>query len=104
MPLQLVTPPIDEPVTLAEAKLHLRVDFDEDDALILALISAARQAAQTITGRQFITARWKMVLDRFAGQEGMACSSESNFSLPNHAILLFKCPVQTITAIQYLDM
>lgn len=104
MPLQLVTPPIDEPVTLAEAKLHLRVDFDEDDALILALISAARQAAETITGRQFITARWKMVLDRFAGQEGMVNSCDSNFSLPNHAILLFKCPVQTITAIQYLDM
>ena len=104
MPLQLVTPPIDEPVTLAEAKLHLRVDFDEDDALILALISAARQAAETITGRQFITARWKMVLDRFAGQEGMVNSCDSNFSLPNHAILLFKCPVQTITAIEYLDM
>jgi hypothetical protein len=104
MPLQLVTPPIDEPVTLAEAKLHLRVDFDEDNALILALISAARQAAETITGRQFITARWKMVLDRFAGQEGMANSCESNFSLPNHAILLFKCPVQTVTSIQYLDM
>jgi len=49
MPLQLVTPPVDEPVTLAEAKLHLRVDFDEDDALILALISAARQAAEAIT-------------------------------------------------------
>ena len=104
MPLQLVTPPVDEPVTLAEAKLHLRVDFDEDDALILALISAARQAAETITGRQFITARWKMVLDRFTGQEGMANSCESNFSLPSHALLLSKCPVQTITSIQYLDM
>ncbi len=61
MPLQLVTPPAEEPVSLEEAKLHLRVDFDEDDALILALISAARQAAETITGRQLITARWKLV-------------------------------------------
>jgi len=104
MPLQLVTPPAEEPVSLNEAKLHLRVDFDEDDELILALISAARQAAETITGRQFITARWKMVLDRFPGQEGMVNASESGFSLPNHAILLFKCPVQAITSIQYLDM
>ena len=104
MPLQLVTPPAEEPVSLQEAKLHLRVDFDEDDALILALISAARQAAETITGRQLITARWKLVLDRFAGLEGMAGPAESNFSIPSHAVLLFKCPVQSISSIQYLDM
>jgi len=104
MPLQLVTPPAEEPVSLQEAKLHLRVDFEEDDALILALISAARQAAETITGRQLITARWKLVLDRFAGLEGMAGPAESNFSIPSHAVLLFKCPVQSISSIQYLDM
>ena len=54
-------------MTLWEAKLHLRVDFDEDDTLIASLITAARQAAETLTGRQFVTARWKMVLDSFPG-------------------------------------
>ncbi len=57
MPMQLITPAAAEPVSLAEAKLHLRVDFDEDDALIQALISAARQAAETLTQRQLVTAR-----------------------------------------------
>lgn len=103
MALQLVGSPTEEPVSLAEAKLHLRVDFNEDDALILALISAARQAAETLTGRQLITARWRLVLDRFPGQQGMACSSEDSFSLPSHAFLLFKCPVQAVASIQYLD-
>lgn len=50
MPLQLLTPPTAEPVSLVEAKLHLRVDFNDDDALITSLITAARQAAETITG------------------------------------------------------
>ena len=75
-------------MSLAEAKLHLRVDVDDDDALIGSLISAARQAAETLTGRQMITARWKLVLDAF----------------PCHAILLAKCPVQSVVNIQYLDM
>ena len=88
MPLQLVTPPAEEPVSLVDAKLHLRVDFDEDDTLIASLISAARQAAETLTGRQFVNARWKLVLDGF----------------PPCAIALAKCPVQSVVAINYLDM
>ena len=88
MPLQLVTPPTSEPVSLVEAKLHLRVDVDDDDALIGSLIAAARQSAETLTGRQMITARWKLVLDAF----------------PCQIILLAKCPVQSVVNIQYLDM
>ena len=75
-------------MSLAEAKLHLRVDVDDDDALISSIITAARQAAETVTGRQLMTARWKLVLDAF----------------PACAILVAKCPVQSVTSIQYLDM
>jgi uncharacterized phiE125 gp8 family phage protein len=88
MSLQLVTPPAGEPVSLAEAKLHLRVDSGEDDLLIGSLITAARQAAETITHRQFITARWKLVMDAFAGQ----------------AVLIHKSPLLSVVAVEYLDM
>lgn len=104
MPLQLVTPPAEEPVSLIDAKLHLRVDFDEDDTLIASLISAARQAAETQTGRQFTTARWKQVLDCFPGPSLMGVPAGQAFSLPGHAILLFKTPVQSVVSINYLDM
>ena len=103
MSLQLITPPAEEPVSLTEAKLHLRVDVTDDDTLITALISAARQTAETITGRQFVTARWKLVLDAFPG----SCLSQAGggtFTLPGNAILVHKCPVQSVVSVQYLDM
>ncbi len=104
MPLQLVTPPAEEPVSLAEAKQHLRVDGGDDDLLIGSLISAARQAAETKTGRQLITARWKLVLDAFPGPSLMQSATGASFSLPGHAILLAKCPVQSVVSIEYMDM
>ena len=104
MPIQLVTPPTEEPVSLLEAKLHLRVDFDEDDMLIASLITAARQAAETLTGRQFTTARWKQVLDCFPGPSLMGLPAGQTFTLPGHAILLAKAPVQSVVSINYLDM
>jgi uncharacterized phiE125 gp8 family phage protein len=63
MPLQLITPPAVEPVTLEEAKAHLKVDTAYDDALITALIAAARARAEWHTGRAFVTQSWVLWLD-----------------------------------------
>ena len=104
MPMQLITPPAGEPVSLAEAKLHLRVDFDDDDSLIQVLISAARQAAETLTNRQLITARWRMVLDSFPGPSLMGVPAGQVFTLLGHAVLLPKSPVASVVEIRYLDM
>ena len=104
MPMQLITPPAGEPVSLQEAKAHLRVDFDDDDGLIQALIAAARQAAQTITNRQLMSARWKLVMDSFPGPSLMGVPAGQPFSLPGHAILIHKSPVLNVVSINYLDM
>ena len=63
MSLSLTTPPAVEPITLAEAKAHLKVDTTDDDALIGALISAARARAEWHTGRALITQGWTLHLD-----------------------------------------
>jgi uncharacterized phiE125 gp8 family phage protein len=63
LPLELNTPPAVEPVTLAQAKAHLKVDTTDDDALITALISAARARAEWHTGRALITQGWTLWLD-----------------------------------------
>lgn len=63
MRLKLTTAPLSEPVTLAQAKLHLKVDGTDDDDLITALIKAARQIAERETKRALITQQWEMIMD-----------------------------------------
>lgn len=111
MPFHLVAPPavdtvtgIAEPVSLAEVKQHLRVDIPDDDGLITALISSARQMAETLTNRQLLTATWNLVLDAFPGPSLMGVPAGSPYSLPGHAILIPKGPVQVVSSISYLDM
>lgn len=58
-----LTAPAAEPLSLSDAKLHLRVEHTADDALITALIVAARQQAELITRRQLISATWRYSLD-----------------------------------------
>jgi uncharacterized phiE125 gp8 family phage protein len=52
-----------EPVTLAEAKLHLRVDVTDDDVLIGAMISAARDMVERYTSRTLIYTAYRMTMD-----------------------------------------
>lgn len=63
MHLEIVTPPVSEVVTLAEAKLHCRVTDDSEDALITRAIISAREAVehdtQTLIGAQGV----RMVTD-----------------------------------------
>jgi uncharacterized phiE125 gp8 family phage protein len=63
MSLELITPPAIEPVSLADAKAHLRVDTGDDDALITRLIAAARETAERATGRAFMAQTWRLWLD-----------------------------------------
>lgn len=53
-----------EPVTLEQMKLHLRVDGDEEDALISALGIAAREWVENYTGLTLIR---REVVETFAG-------------------------------------
>ena len=65
--LTQLSPPAAEPLTLAEAKLHLRVDVDitDDDSLITALIVTARQQAEHRTGRALVSQQWRYAIDTF---------------------------------------
>lgn len=65
MALVLITGPVLEPVTKAEAKAHLRVDVDDDDALIEALIKAGREFIEQRTRRALMSQTWDLWLDEW---------------------------------------
>lgn len=65
MNLILIEGPSQEPVTLDEAKLHLRVDGIEEDSLISALISVVREFCENFTGRSLAVQTFEAVTGPF---------------------------------------
>ncbi|NDZ12046.1 hypothetical protein C7T35_15430 [Variovorax sp. WS11] len=92
MAYKVTTAVATEPVTLAEAKLHLRVETAEtaDDTIITALITVAREFAEHYTGRAFATQTLEMALHCFPDYE----DDYIDLDLP---------PVATITSVKYTD-
>lgn len=86
MALKLITAATVLAVDLASAKAHLRVDVADDDTLITALIGAATQAAEQITGRALMAQTWELTLDAFPS-----------------ALELTRVPVQSITSLTYVN-
>ena len=90
MSLNSVTAPTVEPLTLVEAKSHLRVEITDDDTLITRLIAVVRRHAEASIRRALITQTWELRLDRFP----------SSSLTPIHLPLP---PLQSVTLISYVD-
>lgn len=86
MGLSVVTPPADEPVSLAEAKKHCRIDTPEDDGLLTGYILGARQWAETYLRRALCTQTLELTLDCWPDE-----------------IVLPRPPHQSVTSINYVD-
>ncbi|MBP0589283.1 hypothetical protein J8I87_06035 [Paraburkholderia sp. LEh10] len=67
MGLRLTQGPVEEPVSLAEAKLHLNLDLADTtwDLKIQSLITAARVHAENVCRRVFVTQKYDLYLDAF---------------------------------------
>ena len=63
--LTRTTPPVVEPVSVSDAKAHLRVDGDDDNFYIASLISAAREWVEAYLDRTLVKTQWTLKMDRF---------------------------------------
>jgi len=80
-------PPANTPsaVTLVEAKLQMRVEIPDEDALIAGMIAAATSAAEHETGCALVSQEWLCLADSF----------------PQGDIQLKMPPIITIASLQY---
>ncbi len=63
MALVLTAAPAAEPIALTEVKAHLRIDAGDEDALLSALIVAARMFVERTLGIALITQGWSYFFD-----------------------------------------
>lgn len=63
----LLTPPAAEPLALDETRAYLRVEHNDDDELIAALIAGARIHVEAQTRRALMTQGWRLILDEWPG-------------------------------------
>ena len=84
--VSVVTAPAIEPLSLDDVRTHLRIDDNELDSNLGRLIRAARNHAESITGRALITQTIDVTYDRFCNK-----------------ITIPRGRVQSITSIKYQD-
>lgn len=113
-PLRRVLDPIDEPISLADMKLHLRVDSDYEDDMINTLISTARERAEDLTGCCLLSQQWIFAMDKFPTWYGHDSGAlffgehrhprhHSMFRTDNIAIILPRGPVLSVDSIVWKD-
>lgn len=103
-----------EPVTLAQAKAHARVEFDDDDPMIASMIISARKVVETLLGQRLITTTIDYFADNWPWLGGyynrvlrqQAIMGPVPYWLPtaNTGILdLHAAPLQSVTWVNYTD-
>lgn len=105
-----ITPPVVEPVSLAEAKAQCRIDSEAEDALVQSYITMSRQYVEDILDTSLITQVWEARYDTFplweivlprppmapqpvtvtyrdeAGSTGTLTSGASQFQVDSHVV------------------
>jgi uncharacterized phiE125 gp8 family phage protein len=83
---RLITPPASMALSLADAKDALKIDTNDQDAMVTAWVKGITAHAEDYTARAFITQTWRTTLDAFPS-----------------AITLLHPPAIGVTVLKYKD-
>ena len=104
---RLLTLPTVEPLTLVEAKAHLRVDVTDDDALITGLIIAARQYVEQRCWCALLNQTWIVGLETWPNDAPRLSMLNPVLQLSSSRWAALRLPMTpllmrpTITAVRY---
>ena len=88
--VKIITPNATLPISLVDAKLHLKLDSDTtDDSLVTSLIMVAREMVENYCRTRLLQWTEELYLDQFPFE---------------YQINLRKWPIQSITSVNYLDI
>jgi uncharacterized phiE125 gp8 family phage protein len=88
MKRMLLEGPAVEPVLVVEAKAHLKLDGEEEDTLIGAMIAAARVSVEAETRRALIAQSWRAFVDEW----------------PEEGVFLPLAPALSVEAVRAIDV
>src|SRR5712691_3102830 len=111
---KVITGPVTEPVTLAEAKAHLNVTIPDDDNLIENLIRAARRKLEWEYRRAFVTQTLQLSMDYFGQPEfvptwmygwppSMLSYGPTGWMQATASVIELRPPVSSIVSVTYVD-
>lgn len=97
--LMLVTPPTQEPVTVAEFKDHQRISHSDEDQRIGNLITAARRWCENYLSMAFVTQTWRQSMDCFP----RASNSASDYLYSTSEIRVGRPPLASVSSLTYAN-
>lgn len=100
-----------EPITLAEAKAHLRLEIPDDDPLVASLITAARLRAEVLLRQTLLLTTYDWYQDNFPASANGYFNRLNRMMgpnpqwLPNGAAILYipKPPLAAVVSVKYYD-
>lgn len=98
MTLTLIEPPAAEPVALADIKAFLKIEHDEEDALIGALVAAARLHVEAAVRRLLVAQGWRLTLDAWPAGSGATAPEPSG-----RLVEIPLGPVMEVTSVAVVD-
>lgn len=106
--IQVITPPAEHAITLAQLKSQLRISHTEDDAWLTSIIPSITMAIEDYTGLCLITQTLAQWMDHWPWSSSGAwwdgvIEAPAMVAFPSSSIEILKRPVQSLTSITTYD-
>jgi uncharacterized phiE125 gp8 family phage protein len=104
---EILTPPVGEPISLGRIKIQIRMEaaFTDEDEYLSELICAARERAESLTNRCFLTQTVRQYRNHLPGCHIPSIFDHRHERHHRHRKWeLARSPVQEIVQVQYIDV